>query len=50
MAIFNTVYGGEYHLPWTYQKVEYIQSSWTQYFSVLNSFKTSYKTVIDFKW
>lgn len=31
MAIFNTVYGGEYHLPWTYQKVEYIQSSWTQY-------------------
>ena len=30
MAIFNTVYGGEYHLPWTYQKVEYIQSSWTQ--------------------
>lgn len=49
MAIFNTVYGGEYHLPWAYQKVEYIQSSWTQYFSVLNSFKTSYKTVIDFQ-
>ena len=36
-------------LPSAYQEVEYIQSSWTQYFSVLNSFKTSYKTVIDFQ-
>ena len=32
-----------------YQKVEYIQSSWTQYFKLWNQFKTSYKSVIDFQ-
>jgi hypothetical protein len=36
-------------LWWRYQKVEYIQSSWTQYFSVWSQFKTSYKVVIDFQ-
>lgn len=30
-----------------YKRVEYIQSSWTQYFVVWSSFKTSYKSVID---
>jgi hypothetical protein len=30
-----------------YQEVEYIQSSWTQYFILWNQFKTSYKSVID---
>ncbi len=34
-------------LPSAYQEVEYIQSSWTQYFVVGSSFKTSYKFVID---
>ena len=29
MAIFNTVYGGEYYLPWAYQKVERIW--WTNW-------------------
>ena len=34
-------------LPSGYQEVEYIQSSWTQYFVIGSSFKTSYKSVID---
>ena len=36
-------------LPSAYQEVEYIQSSGTQYFVVWTSFKTSYKSVIDFQ-
>jgi hypothetical protein len=36
-------------LPTEYQEVEYIQSSGTQYFVVWTSFKTSYKSVIDFQ-
>lgn len=36
-------------LPSAYQEVEYIQSSWTQYFILWNQFKTSYKVVIDFQ-
>ena len=36
-------------LPNTYQEVEYIQSSGTQYFVIWTSFKTSYKSVIDFQ-
>ena len=36
-------------LPSAYQEVEYIQSSGTQYFIVWTSFKTSYKSVIDFQ-
>lgn len=36
-------------LPSAYQEVEYIQSSWTQYFVVWNTFKTSYKIVLDFQ-
>ena len=35
------------NIPSEYKEVEYIQSSWTQYFIVWNTFKTSYKTVID---
>ena len=34
-------------LPSEYQEVEYIQSSWTQYFKVGASFSTNYKTVVD---
>jgi hypothetical protein len=31
MAIFNTVYGGEWaRIPREYKEVEYIESSWTQ--------------------
>jgi len=37
------------NLPSEYQEVEYIQSSWTQYIIIWTSFKTSYKTVIDFQ-
>ena len=47
MPIFNSVYKSTWRAK--YQEVEYIQSSWTQYFAVLNQFKTSYKTVIDFQ-
>ena len=36
-------------LPAEYQEVEYIQSSWTQYFIVWTSFKTEYKSVMDFQ-
>lgn len=36
-------------LPSAYQEVEYIQSSGTQYFIIWNTFKTSYKSVIDFQ-
>ena len=36
-------------LPSAYQEVEWIQSSWTQYIILWNSFKTSYKAVIDFQ-
>lgn len=36
-------------LPSEYQEVEYIQSSGTQYLQIWSSFKTSYKTVIDFQ-
>ena len=51
MAIFNTVYwwwgwwGG--WLPSTFQEVEYIQSSWNQYFIIWTQFKTDNKVVID---
>lgn len=38
-----------WRLPSAYQEVEYIESSWTQYFIVWTSFKTSYKSVIDFQ-
>lgn len=48
MAIFNTVYGWEYHLPWTYQEVEYIQSSWTQYIDTWIIWENKY--VIDAKF
>ena len=35
MAIFNTVYGGEWRfLPKTYQEVEYIQTTGTQYINI----------------
>lgn len=37
----------EWWLPSAYQEVEYIQSSWTQYFIVWSSFRTTYKSVID---
>lgn len=40
----KNAYIGEYGL---YQEVEYIQSSWTQYFIVWTSFRTNYKSVID---
>lgn len=43
------VYLPNLRLPSTYQEVEYIQSSWTQYIIIWTSFKTSYKTVIDFQ-
>ena len=44
----KNAYIGEYNTPpSTYQKVEWIQSSWTQYIILWNSFKTSYKVVID---
>ena len=46
----KNAYIGEYNTPpSTYQKVEWIQSSWTQYIILWNSFKTSYKAVIDFQ-
>lgn len=32
-----------------YQRVEYIGANWTQYTIIWNSFKTSYKSIIDFK-
>ena len=32
-----------------YQRVEYIGANWTQYTIIWNSFKTSYKSVIDFQ-
>lgn len=35
------------NIPSEYQEVEYIQSSGTQYLIIWNTFKTSYKTVID---
>ena len=35
--------------PSAYQRVEYIESSWTQYIVIWTSFKTSYKTVTDFQ-
>ena len=46
MPIINLVYEAP---EWkkTYQEVEYIESSWTQYFNVWTSFKSSYKTVVD---
>ena len=43
------VYIPQTRLPSAYQEVEYIQSSGTQYFVVWTSFKTSYKSVIDFQ-
>lgn len=49
MPIINMVYKKKKRLPSAYQEVEYIESTGTQYFSVLNSFKTSYKIVIDFQ-
>lgn len=46
----KNAYIGEYNTPpSTYQEVEYIQSSWTQYIILWNQFKTSYKAVIDFQ-
>ena len=45
----QNVYLGEPNIPSTYQEVEYIQSSGTQYIVIWTSFKTSYKTVIDFQ-
>ena len=44
-----TIWRDSTRLPSEYQEVEYIQSSWTQYFIVWTSFKTSYKSVIDFQ-
>lgn len=49
MPIINMVYKKKSRLPSAYQEVEYIESSGTQYFTVWNSFKTSYKVVIDFQ-
>lgn len=36
-----------WRLPAEYQEVEYIQSSWTQYFNVWTTFNTNYKVVAD---
>jgi len=41
------IYTGNSRLPNTFQEVEYIQSSWSQYFIIWTQFKTDNKVVID---